>query len=188
MRENRVNINKLAGKLMRNRETRQALYAQLQQSQEDVFAQYADGTLDEPVLFQYLKRAQKHKELMALLPEILRFSDERTLSARVIRRVQALPANIRRNCVFAWAHCPLTVFQACILFSISPEYKLFSSILADMLRSDAYSLANVQLLVGFADGIHKAAIREVVADAEEGEIPAHSVEKVRWVEAYAGEE
>lgn len=172
---------------MRNRETRQALYAQLQQSQDDVFAQYADGTLDEETLFQYLKHARKHKKLMALLPEILRFSDEQTLSARVIRRVRALPANIRRNCVFAWAHCLLTVFQACILFSISSEYELFSYILADMLRSDAYSLADVQLLVGFADGIHKAAIREVAAMMEEGEIPAHSAEKVRWVETYAGE-
>ena len=171
-----MNINKLAGKLMRNRETRQALYAQLQQSQDDVFAQYADGTLDELVLFQYLKRAQKHKKLMALLPEILRFSDEQTLSARVIRR----------NCIFAWAHCPLTVFQACILFSISPEYELFSFILADMLRSDAYSLADVQLLVGFARGIHKAAIREVMAMMAEEGVPAHSAEKVRWVEAYAG--
>ena len=46
----------------------------------------------------------------------------------------------RRNCVFSLAHCELSVFQACVLFSIVQEMELFCFILDDMLRKKSIHL------------------------------------------------
>lgn len=180
-----MDINELALTIQQSRSARQAVYAQYQQAQDDFFPLHYEGMLAETAAFACLKRAQKHRKLMALLPEILRFSGKETISARVIRKIQALPANVRRNCVFALAHCELTVFQACVLFSISPEMELFCFILNDMLRRDAYSLADVQMLVGFAEGISKRVIRDAAAQMDGA---AEDSEKLRWLKAYAADE
>lgn len=180
-----MDINELALTIQQSRSARQAVYAQYRHASDDFFPLHYHGTLEESVLIAYLKCAQKHRKLMTLLPEILRFSGTGTISARVIRKIQALPANVRRNCVFALAHCELTVFQSCVLFSISPEMELFCFILDEMLRRDAYSLADVQLLVGFAKGISKRVIRDAAAQMDGS---AEDSEKLRWLKVYAADE
>ena len=165
-----MDINKLALELQQNQSVRQKIYAQYMNNQDDFFFQNFHGILEEKVLFEYLQHAQKHKKLMKLLPAILCFSTQTTLSARVIRKIQRLPISARRNCVFSLAHCELSVFQACVLFSIVQEMELFCFILDDMLRKEIYSLADVQLLVGFAKGINKLVIQDVLAQIGEERI------------------
>lgn len=86
-----MDINKLALELQQNQSVRQKIYAQYMNNQDDFFFQNFHGILEEKVLFEYLQHAQKHKKLMKLLPAILCFSTQTTLSARVIRKIQRLP-------------------------------------------------------------------------------------------------
>lgn len=181
-----MDINKLALELQQNQSVRQKIYAQYMNNQDDFFFQNFHGILEEKVLFEYLQHAQKHKKLMKLLPAILCFSTQTTLSARVIRKIQRLPISARRNCVFSLAHCELSVFQACVLFSIVQEMELFCFILDDMLRKEIYSLADVQLLVGFAKGINKLVIQDVLAQIEKEQIPLKAKEKVQWLRVKVG--
>ena len=104
----------------------------------------------------------------------------------MIRKIQRLPISARRNCVFSLAHCELSVFQACVLFSIVQEMELFCFILDDMLRKEIYSLADVQLLVGFAKGINKLVIQDVLAQIEKEQIPLKAKEKVQWLRVKVG--
>ena len=80
-----MDINKLALELQQNQSVRQKIYAQYMNNQDDFFFQNFHGILEEKVLFEYLQHAQKHKKLMKLLPAILCFSTQTTLSARVMR-------------------------------------------------------------------------------------------------------
>ena len=155
-----MDINKLALELQQNQSVRQKIYAQYMNNQDDFFFQNFHGILEEKVLFEYLQHAQKHKKLMKLLPAILCFSTQTTLSARV--------------------------FQACVLFSIVQEMELFCFILDDMLRKEIYSLADVQLLVGFAKGINKLVIQDVLAQIEKEQIPLKAKEKVQWLRVKVG--
>ena len=82
-----MDINKLALELQQNQSVRQKIYAQYMNNQDDFFFQNFHGILEEKVLFEYLQHAQKHKKLMKLLPAILCFSTQTTLSARVIRTI-----------------------------------------------------------------------------------------------------
>lgn len=82
--------------------------------------------------------------------------------------------------MFSLAHCELTVFQSCVLFSISQEMELFDVILDVMLRQDAYSLSDVKLLVGFAEGIGKEVLREAGERVEKERVKGKGEEKVRW--------
>ena len=172
-----MDINKLALELQQNQSVRQKIYAQYMNNQDDFFFQNFHGILEEKVLFE---------KLMKLLPAILCFSTQTTLSARVIRKIQRLPISARRNCVFSLAHCELSVFQACVLFSIVQEMELFCFILDDMLRKEIYSLADVQLLVGFAKGINKLVIQDVLAQIEKEQIPLKAKEKVQWLRVKVG--
>ena len=174
-----MDINKLALELQQNQSVRQKIYAQYMNNQDDFFFQNFHGILEEKVLLEYLQHAQKHKKLMKLLPAILCFSTQTTLSARVIRKIQRLPISARRNCVFSLA-------QACVLFSIVQEMELFCFILDDMLRKEIYSLADVQLLVGFAKGINKLVIQDVLAQIEKEQIPLKAKEKVQWLRVKVG--
>ena len=92
-----MDINKLALELQQNQSVRQKIYAQYMNNQDDFFFQNFHGILEEKVLLEYLQHAQKHKKLMKLLPAILCFSTQTTLSARVIRKIQRLPISARRN-------------------------------------------------------------------------------------------
>ena len=55
-----------------------------------------------------------------------------------------------------------------------------------MLRKEIYSLADVQLLVGFAKGINKLVIQDVLAQIEKEQIPLKAKEKVQWLRVKVG--
>lgn len=77
-------------------------------------------------------------------------------------------------------------FKLAFLFSIVQEMELFCFILDDMLRKEIYSLADVQLLVGFAKGINKLVIQDVLAQIEKEQIPLKAKEKVQWLRVKVG--
>ena len=64
--------------------------------------------------------------------------------------------------------------------------RAFCFILDDMLRKEIYSLADVQLLVGFAKGINKLVIQDVLAQIEKEQIPLKAKEKVQWLRVKVG--
>lgn len=122
-----MDINKLALELQQNQSVRQKIYAQYMNNQDDFFFQNFHGILEEKVLFEYLQHAQKHKKLMKLLPAILCFSTQTTLSARVIRKIQRLPISARRNCVFSLAHCELSVFKLAFCSQLCKKWNYSAS-------------------------------------------------------------
>lgn len=180
-----MDINKLALELQQNQSVRQKIYAQYMNNQDDFFFQNFHGILEEKVLFEYLQHAQNIKADETVAGNFVLFYADDLIGA-CYSEIQRLPISARRNCVFSLAHCELSVFQACVLFSIVQEMELFCFILDDMLRKEIYSLADVQLLVGFAKGINKLVIQDVLAQIEKEQIPLKAKEKVQWLRVKVG--
>ena len=154
-------------------------------NQDDFFFQNFHGILEEKVLLEYLQHAQKHKKLMKLLPAILCFSTRRPYR-RVLfgkssafhkcpKKLRVLTCSLRAFC-FSSLRFVLNCARNGTILLHSGRYA----------PKKIYSLADVQLLVGFAKGINKLVIQDVLAQIEKEQIPLKAKEKVQWLRVKVG--
>lgn len=179
-----LDINKIVVDLQLNRHIRKDVFLQYMNSQDDFFALHYYGNLEERTLFDYLNNVRKHKTLMLLLPEVLRYSSEKTISARVVKRLLRLPKRMRRTCIHSLAHCELSFFQHCVLLSLSPEMESYTFILECMIKDSTYSLNDVQLLVEYACEISKSVIDSLISQFTIEKAQQHTEEKILWLKSY----
>ena len=148
-----MDINALAQSCICDHKYRKSIYRKYIQSQDDFFFENYEGTIREDLLYACLQIACRNRHMSILVIEIMRFSDESSVSARVFESIKARRQNFRKNSIHVLAHCTLSTLQYLMLFSLSQEIELFDSILCTLINNPEFSIHDVQVFLELSKDI-----------------------------------
>lgn len=157
-----MDINELMDEILRNKRTEKSFLLTCINSNDGSFLDHYSGNVSEQNLFLCCKRAKKSKTVRMILMQIIHYSNECSISARVLAALNNLPKNIHSTCYDVLAHCQLNFIQKYTIFLRYPSFELFIDLLEFMCVHIDFSTEDIRFLMEQGTEIQSSAIQYFV--------------------------